>query len=212
MVTSSATVTRNGNGIAGSVLPWLAIGLSVAGAFWSVANPKAEVLQVKSEMMAEIISVKTDLAKQIASLVKDLDKYVTAKEQSAYALDTINKLNRDGQDIRKLFDSALTRDRYEANLAIQLQRDERLDRDIVNVREVMLSLVRRDDHVKDLEQINLRITGIRDTATAQFTRQEVALTELQRAFSGASTIGDQLKAIQKRQDDLDTYLRTHKPN
>lgn len=205
-------MVKNGNGLAGSVLPWIAIGLSVAGAFWSVANPKAEVLQVKSEMMAEILSVKADLVKQLAALVKELDKYVTAKEQSAYALDTVNKLTRDGQDIKKLFDTVLTRDRYDANLAVQLQRDERLDRDIVNVRELMQGFVRREDHVKDLEQLNLRMTGIRDTATAQFNRQEIALTEIQRAFSGASTIGDQLKAIQKRQDDLDTYLRTHKPN
>ncbi len=44
----------NGKGFGATIVPWLAIAMSLGAAFWTVANPRDDIKQVETRLQSQI--------------------------------------------------------------------------------------------------------------------------------------------------------------
>ena len=197
--------TKNGGGSNTwtVVLMAAAVILSLAGSFWTVANPRDDIKQVRvdfqellkstdAHLQAEIRQIKDDLAKEIQKnetevsddrrLLRDsisdvLKATVTIREYEEFKNREVIRQTEDEHQLHELETRSVTQHEHE-DLKYRVE-------------QLQSHYVPREEHIEHWNQTTDRLTGLANT-----------INELRRDFSGSFTVTDALKQVQKEIDDL----------
>ena len=160
-MTGIAKANGNGNGNGyDKFLPVASIALALIGLFWSVANPRDDIKQIKQELQAALDQVNREKQAQIDQLNRDK---LSLAEHHEYAMRKDRDTDRIDGEMTLLRAGLVPRDEHEQHWKEQTDRFNALREQVTALtKEVNGSW----DVGKQLETLQREIDALRDHAAA----------------------------------------------